>query len=91
METGSKSNAIIYHTNKKRPTENVMGKKWWLPHGRSEPRQQQAEIRIADEVLTILAEVALENDQIDKAMEAMGTAQSLKKEEGIVVARGEGA
>ena len=62
-----------------------------LPHGCSEPRQQQAEMRIADGFLTILAEAALENEQMDKAMEAMGIARSLKKEEDIVVARGEGA
>ena len=81
---------------KKRPTEYVTGSKWGLPHGCSGPRSQQAEIRIADEVLTILAEAALKNEQIDKAMEAMepmgmGTALNLKKEENIVVARGEGS
>ena len=34
----------------------------------------QAEIRIEDEVLTTPAEAALESEQIDKAMAAMGTA-----------------
>ena len=66
------------------------GRKWRMPQCCSEPRPHQAEIRIADEVLTILAEAALENQQIDKAMEAMGIAQNLKKEENVVVARGEG-
>ena len=47
-------------------------------------------MRVADEVLTILAEAALENEQIDKAMEAMGIAQNLKKKENVVVARGGG-
>ena len=61
-----------------------------MPQCCSEPRPHQAEIRIAEEVLTILAEAALENQQIDKAMEAMGIAQDLKKEENVVVARGEG-
>ena len=41
-------------------------------------------------MLTILAEAALENEQIDKAMEAMGIAQNLKKGENVVVARGGG-
>ena len=44
-----------------------------------------AEVRIADEVLTILAEAALENYQIDRALTAMGTTQNLK-EENVVVA-----
>ena len=57
-----------------RPTGNVTGRTWRLPCGCSEPRPQQV-IRIADEVLAILAEVALENEQIDKAMEAMGVAR----------------
>ena len=50
-----------------------------LPHGRSEPRLRQAENRIADEVLAILAEAALENEQIDKAMAAMGIAQNFEE------------
>ena len=41
---------------------------------------RQAEIRIADEVLSTSAEAALENEQIDKAA-AMGIAQNLEKEE----------
>ena len=84
---------------KERLTENVTGAMWGLPRGCSGPWLQQAEIRIADEVLTVLAEAALENEQIGKAMgvmeamEAMGmgTAQNLKKEENMVVARGEGS
>ena len=56
------------------------GRRLGMPQGCSEPRPQQAEIRIADEVLAILAEAALENKQIDKAMEAMGIAQNTKKE-----------
>ena len=43
-----------------------------MPQGCSE-LPLQAEVRIADEVVTILAEAGLENEQIDKAMEAMGT------------------
>ena len=67
-----------------------------LPHGCSGAQPQQREIRIADEVLTILAEAALENEQIGKAMEAMeamgmDTALNLKQEENIVVARGDGS
>ena len=50
-----------------------------------------AEVRIADEMLTILAVAALENDQIDRAMTGMGTTQNLKKEENVVVARGGGS
>ena len=42
-----------------RPTENVTGRKWGLPQGCSESRLQQVEIRVADEVLTILAETAV--------------------------------
>ena len=56
------------------------GRRWELPHGCSEPRPRQAEIRIADEVLTTSAQAALESEQIDKAMAAMGIAQNLKKE-----------
>ena len=44
-----------------------------------------------NEVLTIWAEAVVENEQIDKVMEAMGVAQNLKKEENAVVARGEGS
>ena len=64
--------------------------KWRVPCACSEPWSQQV-IRTADEVLTILAEAALENEQIDKAMEAMGVAQNLQNEESVVVARGEGS
>ena len=66
------------------------GRKWRMPQGCSELRPHQAETGIADEVLTILAEAALENQQIDKAMEAMDKAQNLKKEKDVVVSRGEG-
>ena len=58
-----------------RPVEHATGRRWRLPHGCSEPRPRQAQNRIADEVLTISAEAALENEQIDKAMAAMGVAQ----------------
>ena len=57
-------------------------------------RLQQAEIRIEADSLTIPAEAALENEQIDKAteaMETMSTAQGFEKEEDIVAARGEGS
>ena len=82
--TGSTPCQNLPH-EKERPTENVAGRKWRLPQGCSEPMPQQAEIRTADEVLTILAEPALENEQIHKAMEAMGVAQNLKKEEKVRV------
>ena len=45
-------------------------------------------LRVADEVLTILIEAAVENTQIDKAMAAMGIAQKLKEVENVVVAPG---
>ena len=67
-----------------RPVENVPGRKRGLPHGRSEPRPWQVEIRITDEVLTTSAEAALENEQIDNAMTAvaaLGIVQNLKKED----------
>ena len=51
-----------------RPAEHATGRRWRLPHGCSEPRPRQAQNRIADEVLTISAEAAVENVQIDKAM-----------------------
>ena len=62
-----------------------------MSQGCSEPRPQQAKIWIADEVLAILAEAALENELVDKAMEAMGIAPNLKKEQNVVVAREEGS
>ena len=74
-----------------RTTENVIGRRWGLPHGCSEPRPRQGEIRITDEVSTVLTEAALENEQDDKAMAAMGIAQNLNKEETVVVARGGGS
>ena len=46
-------------------------------------------LRVADEVLTILAETALESEQIDKAMAAI--AQILIQEENVLVARGGGS
>ena len=48
-----------------------------MPQGCSEPRPHQAEIPIANEVLTILAKALLENEHFDEAMEAMGIAQNL--------------
>ena len=42
-------------------------------------------------MLTIPAEAALENEQIDKTMAATGIALNLKKEENVVVARGGGS
>ena len=51
----------------------------------------EKELRSADEVLTILTEAALENEQVDKAMENMGIAQNRKQEENVVVARGAGS
>ena len=48
------------------PAEHATGRRWGFPHGRSEPRPRQADNRIADEVLAILAQAALENEQIDK-------------------------
>ena len=47
-------------------------------------------LRVADEVLAVLAEAALENEHIHKAMAAMGTAQNLN-EEHAVVAQGDGS
>ena len=60
---------------KERPAEHATGRRWRLPHGCSEPRPRQAQNGIEDEVLTISAEAAVENEQIDKAMAAMGDAQ----------------
>ena len=48
------------------------------------------QLRIADEILTFLAEAALENSQVDKAMAAMGIAQILREQENVIVARGGG-
>ena len=53
-----------------------------MPQGCSEPRPHQAKIGIADEVLTILAEAALENQQIDKAMEANRHSAESKERKG---------
>ena len=74
-----------------RSAENLLERKWRLPHGCSESRPRQAEIRIADEIMTILPEAALENEQIDKAMVAMGIPHNLKNEDNVVVARGGGS
>ena len=60
------------------------------PQKKTLHQEEASKIRVAGEVLTILAEAALENEQIDKAMEAMGIAQKMKKEENVVVARGGG-
>ena len=57
--------------------ERMPGENWSLPHECSEPRPRDNRTRIADEVLTILSEAALENEQIDKAMPVMGVAQNL--------------
>ena len=72
-------------------TEIVTRRRCELPHGCSEPRPRQAEIRIADKVFSMLAKAALENEHIDKATAAMGIAQKLKEEEKVVVARGGGS
>ena len=69
-------------------TENVTGKTWELPHGLptaagGDPHRSR-----------LPAEAALENEQIDKAteaMETMSTAQGFEKEKDIVAARGEGS
>ena len=55
--------------------EHATGRRWRLPLGRREPRPRQAENGIEDEVLTVSAEAALENEQIDKAVAAVGVAQ----------------
>ena len=89
-ETGTEELSWNLPHEDERPTENVTGRTWRLPCGCSEPQPQQV-IRIADEVLAILAEAALENEQIDKAMEAMGVAQNLEQEENVVMAREEGS
>ena len=65
---------------RKRCVKKKMDPAPWVQRG-SAP----AEVRIADEVLTILAEAALEHYQIDRALTAMGTTQNLK-EENVVVA-----
>ena len=52
------------------------GRRSGLPHGCSEPRPQQTEIQITNEVLTILAEAALENRQMDKARRRSHRAES---------------
>ena len=52
-----------------------------------ECRPLQTKLRIADDILTFLAEAAMENEHIDKAMAAMGIAQKLKEEENVIVAR----
>ena len=46
---------------------------------------------IRREILAFPAEATLENEQIDKAMAALGISQNLKKEEHVVVARGGGS
>ena len=57
-----------------------------LSSGCSEPRPLQMKLRIAHEILAFLAEAALENALIHKAMAAMGIAQNLKEEENVIVA-----
>ena len=64
-----------------RPAEHAPGRRWDLPHGCSEPRPRQAEIRTADEVLY----------DFSGGSAAMDIAQNLKKEENVVVARGGGS
>ena len=58
-----------------RPAKHATRRRWGFPLGRREPRPRQAENGIEDEVLTVSAEAALENEQIDKAVAAMGVAQ----------------
>ena len=57
-----------------------------LSSGCSEPRPLQMKLRIAHVILTFLAEAALENALIQKAMAAMGIAQNLEEEENVIVA-----
>ena len=44
-------------------------------------------LRVADEIMTFLGGAPFENEHIDKAVAAMGTAQNLKEEENVMVAR----
>ena len=69
--------------DEERPPEEspALRRRWSPPPGRSEPPPLQMKIRVADEVLTVLAEAALENEHIDKAMAEMGIAQNLKEYE----------
>ena len=60
-----------YYKPSREEKSHPSGRRWGLPHGCSEPRPQQ--IQITNEVLTILAEAALENRQIEKAMEALAS------------------
>ena len=57
----------------------------------SEPRPVQMKLPIAHEILTFLAEAALENEHIDKAMAAMGITKNLKEEENVIAVRGGGS
>ena len=58
--------------------------RWGLSLECSEPQPTSTKLRLADEILTFLGEAAFENEQ---AMAAMGTAQNLKEEENVIVAR----
>ena len=62
-----------------------------LSPGCSEARPLQMKLRVADKVLALQMEAALQNAQIDLAMAAMGIAQNLKKEENVIVAQGSGS
>ena len=75
-----------------RPAEHATGRRWVAPtRPKRAPDLGRRRIESQVQLLTILAEAALENEQIDKAMAAMGIVQNLKKEENVVVAPGGGS
>ena len=56
-----------------------------------EPVFRLQQTSVADEMLTFLEEAAFEIEQFGRAMEAMGIALNLQKEEDVIVATGVGA
>ena len=57
----------------------------------SEPWPTKTKLRVAGEILPFLEDAAFENEQVDMAMAAMGSAWNLKEEENVIEARGVGA
>ena len=57
----------------------------------NQPGHQASKLRAADDIFTFFMKAAFENKQIGKAVSVMGSAQNLKKEEDVIVARGVGA
>ena len=75
-----------------RSAGHVTGRRWEVPLGRSEPPTSAGgESNRRCSFGDLCRSSAGKNEQIDKAMAAMGVSQNLKKEENVVVARGGGS